>query len=136
MGFYGSVINAEKLIRGGHHIDLIRLSLSAFPVHELIDGLVRRSMLKKYAHNKEKSSAQGGRAALGDAPAANIDRSGLVRRRFFISFFKSCTVWFKTYISSNIKEFVFYIFFIFKLHCIIFVSDYFSNAHISFIFIF
>ena len=81
MGFHGGVINAEELICGGRHVDLIGLSLSAFLIHELIDGLVWRGVLEKHAHDEEKGSAQSRRTALGDAPAANINSPGLIRRR-------------------------------------------------------
>ena len=53
--------------------------ICSFIVHELIDRLVLRSVLEKRAHDKEKGSSQDWRAALSNAPATYIDRSGLVR---------------------------------------------------------
>ena len=54
MSFHRGVINAEELICGGHHVNLIGLPLCAFLIHELIDRLVLRSVLEKRAHDKEK----------------------------------------------------------------------------------
>lgn len=61
---YPSVINAEKLIGSGSHIDIIRLAFGAFFIHEQIYGIVRFDF-NQYIHDLEESFSQHGRTVFG-----------------------------------------------------------------------
>ena len=39
---HGSIVNAQELVGGGHHVDTVGLALGAFPVHELVHRLIGR----------------------------------------------------------------------------------------------
>lgn len=57
---YASVINAEELVGSGSHVDVIRLALCPFLIHESINGIVSRRTLNKPVHNLEEGLAQIG----------------------------------------------------------------------------
>ena len=42
VGFHRSVVDAQELIGGGHHVDSVRLAFGAFLVHKLVDWFIRR----------------------------------------------------------------------------------------------
>ena len=79
VGFHRSIVDAQELVGGGHHVDTVGLALRAFLVHELVDRLIHWSALQENAHHQKKRSAQRGRSPLGNAAATNIHLAGLVR---------------------------------------------------------
>lgn len=50
--FYSAVINTEKLICSGSHVDIIRFSFRAFLVHEAIDGISSRRCFNEAVQNE------------------------------------------------------------------------------------
>ena len=46
---YPPVINAEELVCPGSHVDVIRLALCPFLVHESINGIIHRGTLDRMA---------------------------------------------------------------------------------------
>ena len=40
VGFHRSVVDAQELIGGGHHVDTVWLAFGSFFVHELVDRLI------------------------------------------------------------------------------------------------
>lgn len=77
---HGSIVNAQELVGGGHHVDAIRFALSTFPVHELVHQLISGRTLEDYTYHQEQRPTQGGRTPLGDTVAADFYLAGLVRR--------------------------------------------------------
>ena len=61
---YPPVINAEELVCPGSHVDVIRLALCPFLVHESINGIIHRGTLDKTIHDLEEGLAQIRRAFL------------------------------------------------------------------------
>ena len=51
------IINTEKFIRRGHHVDLVRFALRELFIHELVHRLVHRGILEIHTHQQEKCSA-------------------------------------------------------------------------------
>ena len=43
IGFYSGVVDPQKLVGRGHHVDAVGLTLGAFLVHELVDRFIQRS---------------------------------------------------------------------------------------------
>ena len=48
VGFHRSIVNAQELVGGGHHVDTVGLALRTFLVHELVDRLIHWSALDVY----------------------------------------------------------------------------------------
>ena len=80
IGLHGGVVDPQKLIGGSHHVDAVGLALGAFPVHELVDRFIQRSVLQIDTHDKEQRSPQRRRTnfAHGFVPAGHI--AGIVWR--------------------------------------------------------
>ncbi len=57
------MINAQELVGGSHHIDLIRFAFGAFLIEELVNRLIGGTVLENYVNDLEKRSAQMWRAA-------------------------------------------------------------------------
>ena len=61
------VIDPEELIRGGDHVNSVRLALGAFAVKKLVYGFVDRLLLKDRLYDLKKGFAQQRRATFGYA---------------------------------------------------------------------
>ena len=75
-----SVINAQELVGGSHHIDLVRLALSAFFIKESVNGFIFGTVLENNVNDLKKCFAKMWRTALGNAAGFNVYVSRLVRR--------------------------------------------------------
>lgn len=51
---HSDVADAQELVGGGHHVDAIRLTLSAFLVHELEHRVISWGALEDYAQIMSK----------------------------------------------------------------------------------
>ena len=51
VGFHRSVVDAQELICGGHHVDTVGLAFRALLVHELVDRLIHWSVLQDDTHH-------------------------------------------------------------------------------------
>ena len=78
VGFHRSIVDAQELVGGGHHVDTVGLALRAFLIHELVDRLIHWSALQGNTHHQKKRPAQRGRPPLGNAAATDIHLAGLV----------------------------------------------------------
>ena len=58
VGFQRSIVDAQELDGGGHHVDTIWLAFRAFLVHELVHRLVYWSTLQDDAHHQKERPAQ------------------------------------------------------------------------------
>lgn len=56
--FYLPVINAEKFVRTGSHVDVVRLALCPFPVHKSVNSVIRRRALDETVHDLEEGLSQ------------------------------------------------------------------------------
>lgn len=54
---YPPVINAEKLVCSGGHVDVVRFALCPFLVHKSVNGIINRGTLDKPVHDLEESLA-------------------------------------------------------------------------------
>jgi hypothetical protein len=75
---YARIIDAQKLCRAGHHVNIEMLSLSPFPVHELEYRIFRIRVLEDDAGDLEQNSAKVWRTAFGYVPGLGVKRAGLV----------------------------------------------------------
>lgn len=48
---HSGVVDAQKLIGRGHHVDTVRFTLGTFLVHELVHRLINGRTLEDYAHH-------------------------------------------------------------------------------------
>ena len=80
IGFYSGVVDPQKLVGGGHHVDAVGLTLGPFSVHELVDWLIQWRPLQIDAHDKEQRSPQKRRTNFAHTlvPASYIAR--IIRR--------------------------------------------------------
>ena len=78
--FHKSVVDAQELVSGHHHVGTVGLALRVFLVHELVDRLTHWSALQDDTHRQKESPAQRGRPPLGNAAATDIHLAGLVGR--------------------------------------------------------
>ena len=51
VGFHRSIVNAQELVGGGHHVDTVGLAFRALLVHELVDRLIHWSVLQDDTHH-------------------------------------------------------------------------------------
>ena len=58
VGFHRSVVDAQELVGGCHHVDTVGLAFRAFLGHELVDRLIHWSALQEGAHHQKKGPAQ------------------------------------------------------------------------------
>ena len=75
---YPPVINAEKFVCTGSHVNVIRLALCPFFIHKGINGIVNRRTLDKTVHDLEECLAQVWRTLLGRRYAFLDMLSGIV----------------------------------------------------------
>lgn len=61
---YPPVINAEKLVCSGGHVDVVRFALRPLFIHKGVNGIISRGTLDKSVHDLEKGLAQIGRTFL------------------------------------------------------------------------
>ncbi len=54
IGFHSGVVDPQKFVGGGHHVDAVGLAFGAFLVHEPVDRFIRRSVLQIDTHDKEQ----------------------------------------------------------------------------------
>lgn len=54
VGFHRSVVDAQKLVGGCHHVDAVGLALGTLPVHELVDRFIQRRGLQVDAHDEKQ----------------------------------------------------------------------------------
>ena len=81
MGLHPGVVDAQKLGRTGHGVDIKMLTLGPLFIHELKYGIGRVRVLEDRAGDHEQGFSQMGRAALGDAAGFGVECAGLERRR-------------------------------------------------------
>ena len=78
IGFYSGVVDSQKLVGRGHHVDAVGLALGAFLVHELVDRFIQRSVLQIDTHDKEQRSPQRRRANFAHALVSAGHITGII----------------------------------------------------------
>ena len=58
VGFHRSVVDAQELVGGSHHVDTVGLAFRAFLVHELVDRLIHWSALQEDPHHQKERPSQ------------------------------------------------------------------------------
>lgn len=62
--FDSPVINTEKLVCSGGHVNIVRFPLCPFLVHKGVNGIIRRRTLNKAIHYLEEGLSQVWRSLL------------------------------------------------------------------------
>ncbi len=77
---HSGIVNAQKLVGGGYHINFVWLALSAFFIKKSVNGVIFGTVLENNVNDLKKCFAKMWRAAFGNASGLNVNVSGLVRR--------------------------------------------------------
>lgn len=75
---YSSIVNSEKLVCPGSHVNVVRFSFGPFLVHEGVNRVIRRRAFDQPVHNLKKGLSQGWRAFLRCTHALLGALSGIV----------------------------------------------------------
>ena len=67
-----AVVDAEKLIRTGSHVHIVRFSFRTLPVQKLVDRFILRGILKQSGHDLEQGLTEPAGTTFGSLVALGV----------------------------------------------------------------